>query len=109
MGPNSVNNKVIYKLFAYKSYGQDLALNNPRGLICHKTPTNGPSKHNDKYWNIYTHIFIHIHTYTYIYIYTHTYTSLVYFGLVSLFNGISTFVCYLVPKPAFKKNYNGTI
>ena len=23
---------------------------------------------------------------------------------VSLFNGISTFVCYLMPKPSFKKN-----
>ena len=28
----------------------------------------------------------------------------VWFGLVSLFNGISTFVCYLMPKPFSKKN-----
>ena len=31
------------------------------------------------------------------------------FGLVSLFNGISTFVGYLMPKPFFKKNSSGTI
>ena len=31
------------------------------------------------------------------------------FGLVSLLNGISTFVGYLMPKPSFKKNSNGTI
>ena len=29
--------------------------------------------------------------------------------LVSLFNGIITFVDHLIPKPFFKKNYNGTI
>ena len=30
-------------------------------------------------------------------------------GLVSLFNGISTFVGYLMPKPFFEKNSSGTI
>ena len=30
-------------------------------------------------------------------------------GLVSLFNGISTFVCYLMPKPFSEKNSRGTI
>ena len=29
--------------------------------------------------------------------------------LVSLFNGISTYVGYLMPKPSFKKNSSGTI
>ena len=33
----------------------------------------------------------------------------VLFGLVSLFNGISTFVGYLMPKPFSKKNSSGTI
>ena len=32
-----------------------------------------------------------------------------HFGLVSLFNGISTFVGYLMPKPFSKKNSSGTI
>ena len=32
-----------------------------------------------------------------------------WFGLVSLFNGISTFVGYLMPKPFSKKNSSGTI
>ena len=31
------------------------------------------------------------------------------FGLVSLFNGISTFLGYLMPKLFSKKNSNGTI
>ena len=31
------------------------------------------------------------------------------FGLVSLFNGKSTFVGYLMPKPSFLKNSSGTI
>ena len=31
------------------------------------------------------------------------------FGLVSLFNGISTFVGYLIPKPFSSKNSSGTI
>ena len=30
-------------------------------------------------------------------------------GLVSLFNGISTFVDYLMPKPFSEKNSSGTI
>ena len=29
--------------------------------------------------------------------------------LVSLFNGISTFVCHLMPRVSFKKNIRGTI
>ena len=32
-----------------------------------------------------------------------------WFGLVSLFNGISTFVGYLMPKPFSEKNSSGTI
>ena len=32
-----------------------------------------------------------------------------WFGLVSLFNGISIFVGYLTPKPFSKKNSSGTI
>ena len=36
-------------------------------------------------------------------------TMLIWFGLVSLFNGISTFVGYLMPKPFSKKNSSGTI
>ena len=32
-----------------------------------------------------------------------------WFGLVSLFNGISNFVGYLMPKPFFLKNISGTI
>ena len=35
--------------------------------------------------------------------------GLVWFGLVSLFNGISTFVGYIIPKPSFLKNSCGTI
>ena len=31
----------------------------------------------------------------------------VWFSLVSLFNGISTFVGYLMPKPPFEKNSSG--
>ena len=34
---------------------------------------------------------------------------MVWFGLVSLFNGISTVVGYLMPKPSFLKNSSGTI
>ena len=34
--------------------------------------------------------------------------TLISFGLVSLFNGISTFVGYLMPKPFSKKNSSGT-
>ena len=32
-----------------------------------------------------------------------------HFGLVSFFNGISTFVGYLMPKPFSTKNSSGTI
>ena len=35
--------------------------------------------------------------------------GLVWFGLVSLFNGISTFVVYLTPKPSVKKNSSDAI
>ena len=31
-----------------------------------------------------------------------------YIGLVSLFNGISIFVDYLMPKPSLQKNSSGT-
>ena len=39
----------------------------------------------------------------------HENDGLVWFGLVSLFNGISTFVGYLMPKLFPKKNSSGTI
>ena len=60
MTSDSSKDDVTNKLFAYKSYmhEQDLALNNPEGLICHKTkPTNQPTKH------IYTYIYIYIYIY----------------------------------------------
>ena len=38
MNPNNpFKNKVAYKVFIYE---QDMVLNNPQGLICHKTLTN---------------------------------------------------------------------
>ena len=41
---SSFKNKVTNKSFDYESklYKQDLALDNPQGLICHKTPNNQP-------------------------------------------------------------------
>ena len=47
----------------------------------------------------------------YIYIYIYIWFGLVWFGLVwfLLFNGISTFVGYLIPKPSFLMNSSGTI
>ena len=42
----------------------------------------------------------------YIYIYIYVW---IFDGLVSLFNGISTFVGYLTPKPFPEKNSGGTI
>ena len=48
MSPSSFKNNIIYKPFIYKShifntymYKQDLALDNPQKLNCHKT-TNQP-------------------------------------------------------------------
>ena len=35
--------------------------------------------------------------------------KVIWFGLVSLFNSISTFVGYLMPKLFFQKNSSGTI
>ena len=35
--------------------------------------------------------------------------GMVWYGLVSLFNGISTFVGYLIPNPFSLKNSRGTI
>ena len=32
-----------------------------------------------------------------------------WFSLVSLFNGVSTFVGYLMPKQSFQKNISGTV
>ena len=40
--------------------------------------------------------------------YCFIYSFFVWFSLVSLFNGISTFVGYLTPNPSFQKNSNGT-
>ena len=42
MGFGSIKNKVTNKLFSYESlmYEQELALNNPQELICHKTQPN---------------------------------------------------------------------
>ena len=37
------------------------------------------------------------------------YFSVLYFALVSIFNGISTFVDYSIPKPSLQKNSSGTI
>ena len=38
MNIDTFKNNVIYKIFSYMYvYKQDLSLNNPRGLICHKT------------------------------------------------------------------------
>ena len=37
------------------------------------------------------------------------YLGFVWFRLVSLFNGISTFIGYLMPKPFSKKNSSGII
>ena len=39
MSSGSYTNNISYKLFTYKSYmfKQDLTLNNPGRLICHKT------------------------------------------------------------------------
>ena len=42
-------------------------------------------------------------------IFKHKSTKLVCFALLSLFNGISTFVRYLMPKPFSKKNSSSTI
>ena len=41
---NTFKNKVTRKVIAYKSniYKRDLILNNPQGLIRHKTPTSQP-------------------------------------------------------------------
>ena len=45
MGTSSFKDYIIYKLCTYKSYDiyvyeQDLALNDPQGLICHKIQPN---------------------------------------------------------------------
>ena len=40
---------------------------------------------------------------------TRTKGVIVLFGLVSLLNGISNFVDYLMPNPCFKKNGSSTI
>ena len=56
-----------------------------------------------------------LYIYIYIYIYVcvcgggWVFVCVVWFGLVSLFNGISTFVGYLMPKLFFQKNSSGTI
>ena len=42
-------------------------------------------------------------------VYSTSLADWVWFGLVSLFNGISTFAGYLTPKPFSKKNSSGTI
>ena len=61
-------------------YMKDLALDNQQWLICHKTKPNQAQKIS--------------------------YNS---FGLESFFDGISTFVGYLIPRPSLKKNSNRTI
>ena len=43
MNSNSFEKKVNYKLLIYKSYIQDVALNNSHGLICH-LDINQPSQ-----------------------------------------------------------------
>ena len=51
---NSFKNKITYKLFANKSniYKQDLALNNPQGLIIHKS-TSQPTSITLKWKELY--------------------------------------------------------
>ena len=44
---NLFKNKVTYKLFTYKTYKADLALNNSQELICHETPTDWPTNSPD--------------------------------------------------------------
>ena len=68
------------------------------------------------YIYIYRIMTIYIMTYIYIYIYREREREtcnfspgLVWFGLVSLFNGISTFMGYLMPKLFSEKNSSGTI
>ena len=51
---------------------------------------------------------IYVSEYIYIYIYVNICVS-TYIYIFSLFNGISTFVGHLMPKPYFKKNRNGTL
>ena len=72
----------VYLIYMHK---EDLALNNQQWLICHKTKLNhfpllgkGFRKKQKKLNKI----------------------NKGNFGLVSLFNGISTFVGYLMPKPS---------
>ena len=48
MNPGSFQNNIIYKLLAYESYKQGLALNNSQVLICHKT---------NKTCNVFTNLF----------------------------------------------------
>ena len=69
----------------------DLALNNLQKLRGHKTQqTNQKPSRNDMFFLV-------------------PWFGLVWFGLVSLFNGISTFVGYLMPKVFSKKNNSCTI
>ena len=99
-------------LLIYKK--MDLAFINLQWLICHITST-------------LTYVYkvqlnIHQSTYAYshtLYSHTCTYLILIYinvylreylrFGLVSLFNGISALVVYIMPKPISLKNSSGTI
>ena len=53
-----------------------------------------------------TKLYVCVCVCVYIYIYIYTYTYRVW---VSLFNGISTFVDYLMPKPYFEKNSSDAI
>ena len=70
---------------------------------------------NHKHCNTIYCVCVYIYIYIYTYIYTHTHRFLcsliasIYlflFRLVSVFNGISTFMDYLIPKLSFEKDHN---
>ena len=52
-------------------------------------------------------VYVCVRICVYKYVYTQIYIYI--YCLVSLFNGISTFVGYVIPKPFSKKNSSGTI
>ena len=50
---------------------------------------------------MYVSMYVYMYAYIYIYIYIYIWFGLVWFGLVSLFNRLSTFLGYLMPNPSF--------
>ena len=53
------------------------------------------------YLSLYIYIYIYIYIYVCVCVYIYTY--------LCLFNGISTFLGYIMPNPSFEKNSRGTI